>query len=694
VRRNWARTTTTGSAPTGVISRSNRRLLGVSAVVTIGALIMAACGSGSGTSGSSGANTTIPGQLSGTSAASGTSATSGSSGTPTTASGSKGATTTTTLPVGSVKGLYGALPPVGTPTKGGVITSSQLTGSTPNYIFPIVPGANASVYTVDEFINNLFLPLYDSPVGGTPTINYQLSLAPKPVFSNGGKTVTITMKQGYKWADGAPVDAKDVLFDIDLIQQAVKASAANWSAFTPGFFPQSLKSISSPSKYTIVMNLKKAYNPSFFLNDQIEDTIFPLPSTTWNVAAKGGPHLDYTKPANALKIYDYLSKAGSQVAGFGTNPLWKDVDGPFALSSFSATNSSYTFVPNPSYGGTPKPSISKFEVDTYTGITPLLTALKTGSLDIGQIDFSQLGDVDGLRKSGYSVYGYPNLGWFGAFFNFKDKTDHFNSIISQLYVRQALAHLEDQPAYLSGIFKNAGVLAYGPVPSVPPTPYTPPDAVTGAYPYSPSAAVALLKAHGWTVKPNGQTVCGKAGSGPTACGAGIPAGTPFKFTWFYIPASETPSVGLESEAFASEAKEAAGINIQLESKQFNFIVSTYNDADPADAKYENDWGVENFGGYTDDIYPTQNSLFNTGGDYNQGGYSDPMADKLINASVFSTNPSAVTNEASYLTKSVPVLFMPNTDYVYAINNKVGGTANGFLGITQFALWPQYFYLNK
>jgi peptide/nickel transport system substrate-binding protein len=685
VRGNWGRTHAAGTARVGARSRSTRRLLGVSAVVTIGAMIMAACGSGSGNN-STGSNTTIPGQLSGTSAASGTS---GSS--PTTGSGS---TTPTTLPVGSVKGLYGALPAAGTPAKGGVITSSQITGSTPLDIFPIVASADASVYTVSEFINNLYLPLYDTPVGGTPTINYALSLAPKPVFSDGNKTVTITMKQGFKWSNGAPVDAQDVLFDIALIQQAVKASPANWSAFTPGFFPQSLKSISSPSKYTIVMHLKKAYNPSFFLNDQIEDTIFPLPATTWNVDSAGGAHLDWTNAANALKIYEYLSKAGTQVAGFGSNPLWKTVDGPVSLASFSATNSSYTFVPNPSYGGSPKAQFSKFEVETFTGITPLLTALKTGSLDIGGIDFSQLGEVNGLRKDGYSVYGYPNLGWFGAFFNFKDTTNHFNSIINQLYVRQALAHLEDQPGYLSGIFKNAGVLAYGPVPSVPPTPYTPKDAVTGAYPYDPAAAVSLLKAHGWTVKPNGQTVCGKAGSGPSDCGAGIPAGTPFKFTWFYIPASESPSVGLESEAFASEAKQAAGIDITLESKQFNFIVSTYNDADPADAKYTNDWGVINFGGYTDDVYPTQNSLFNTGGDYNQGGYSDPTADKLINASVVSTNPSAVTNEASYLTKSVPVLFMPNSDYVYAVSKKIGGPANAFLAITQFGLSPQYFYLNK
>ena len=41
------------------------------------------------------------------------------------------------------------------------------------------------------------------------------------------------------------------------------------------------------------MHLTQAYNPGFFLNNQLQDTnnVYPLPSTDWNVAAAGGPHL-------------------------------------------------------------------------------------------------------------------------------------------------------------------------------------------------------------------------------------------------------------------------------------------------------------------------------------------------------------------------------------------------------------------
>ena len=594
----------------------------------------------------------------------------------------------------AIAGLYGTLPAVGTPSTGGTITVGQLTGSTPTFIFPIIPGADASVYTAQEFMYNLFLPLFDGPVGDTPTVNYALSPGNKPVFSNGDKTITITMKPNFKWSNGQPVDANDVVFDVDLIQQAVKESAANWSAYTPGFFPQDLVSITAPSKFTVVMKLKKGNNPGFFLNNQLQGSVFPLPSTEWNVAAPGGPHLNYAIPANAKKIYDYLAKEGAAVASFGTNPLWQDVDGPYKLTSFSATNSSYVFSANPNYGGSPKSSLSTIDVNTYTGITPQLNALQSGSLDVAGLDFSQLGQVNTLRSDGFSVFGYPNLGFFAAFINFKDATNHFGAIASQLYVRQAFADLQDQPAYLTGIFKSAGVLAYGPIPSVPPTPFTPADAVNTPYPYSPTNAVALLKSHGWNVVPNGQTTCAKAGTGAGECGAGIPKGTPFSFTWFYIPASETPSASLESEAFASEAKEAAGINITLESKTFNYIISNYDDANPADAKYTNDWGVINFGGFTDDYYPTTFSLFNTGGDYNLGDYDSPEANALINNSVYGSSASAVTTEASYLTKNLPTLFFPNSDLIFAVSNKIGGPAASFLSATQYTPFFQYWYLNK
>ena len=168
------------------------------------------------------------------------------------------------------------------------------------------------VYTSFEFQYDFWVPLYNGPDGQNQEIDYAVSVGKKPIFSDGNKTVTIPLNSNYKWSNGQPVDANDLVFDVDLIQAAVKETPANFSSFTPGLFPQNITSISAPSKYTVVIHLAKALNPDFFLNDELESegAIVPLPSTAWNIAAAGGPHLNYTIPANAKKIYDYLEKLG------------------------------------------------------------------------------------------------------------------------------------------------------------------------------------------------------------------------------------------------------------------------------------------------------------------------------------------------------------------------------------------------
>jgi peptide/nickel transport system substrate-binding protein len=598
---------------------------------------------------------------------------------------------------GSTKqpGLYGTLPAAGTATHGGSITFGQLSGNTPNYIFPVVPSGNASTINY-QWQELMWLPLYNNfPYGSAPgKIVDGLSMAQPASFSNGNKTVTIQLKKGYKWSNGKPVDAQDLLFDVALIKAAVAESAANWTGFTPGYFPQSLASISAMGPYTVVMHLKRAFNPGFFLHNQLANNIYLLPSRSWNVTSASGPHLDWTVPGNAKKIYDYLTKAGGQLGTYATNPLWKIADGPFALSSFSPVTSSWTLKANPSYAGSPKPYIQSLQGVTYTGITPMLNAMRTGTLDVGTLDFSQLASVPGLKSQGYNAFGLPSFGWAGVIWNFKDTTGHFDKIIAQLYFRQVMAMLVNQPAIVQGIFHGAAGVAYGPIPPVPKSPYVPPTAVNPPYPYNPAKAVATLKAHGWHVVPNGTTTCANAGSGANQCGAGIPAGTPIKFDWYTQTAAAGPYVPLTDEAITSEAKQAAGINVVLHQKTFNYIASNLNDADPSVAKFTNQWAVENFSGYVDNGYPTQNAIFNTGGSFNSGAYIDPKMDALIKASVFGSDPNAVIKEADYEARMVPALFEPNYDLLWAVSKRVGGDPASYLSLTQYGLWPQFWWVNK
>jgi peptide/nickel transport system substrate-binding protein len=593
--------------------------------------------------------------------------------------------------------VNGSLPPVGTAVKGGDITVGQITGQTPSDIFPMVPSATCSTQTF-QLVNSLYQPLYQGPAGARPTVNYADSVAKPPVYTNNDKTVTIAIKPGQKWSDGTPVDANDVVFFIDILKAGLKQSAANWCQYSPGTFPDNVKSVSTKGADTVVLHLTKSVNPNWFTLNNLQDTaagVFPLPATDWNIAAAGGKHLNYKNPANATKIFTYLNKQGSSLATFASNPLWKVVDGPFSLKDFSTTNSSYDLVPNKSYGQPDKAKSSEVSFQTFTSSTAMLNALESGSLDIGNLDSgTQLGAIPRLKSDGYSVFGSPGWGWFGGIINYKDTTDHFNKLIVQPYIKAALAGLIDQKSILSGVYHGWAVPAFSPVPSAPTSPFVPSSVAQATYPYNPAKSVKLLKAHGWKVVPGGQTVCAKAGTAKNECGAGIPAGTPFKFVWANVPETTASTGVLESEVFSSEAKKAAGINIDLTTKTFNFLISNYNDVNPAAKKYTNDWAVNNYGGVDTDYYPTQYGLETPGAGLNDGDYNDPTANKLMKLSIASNSQKAIINEVKYFGKNYPVFYMPVQDWIMAISKKVGGPTDSFLEMPYQVYPMQDFYTVK
>ena len=100
--------------------------------------------------------------------------------------------------------------------------------------------------------------------------------------------------------------------------------------------------------------------------------------------------------------------------------------------------------------------------------------MRAKGIDIGYIPSIDVKQANIVKSSGYNVFGYPDYGFEYVTYNFLDKTGHFNSVINQLYFRQAFAHLEDENGYIKAFFGGAGGPAYGPVPSVPKEPPTPP----------------------------------------------------------------------------------------------------------------------------------------------------------------------------------------------------------------------------
>src|SRR6266567_4076423 len=345
---------------------------------------------------------------------------------------------------GNIKpsGAFGVVPAQSGTPHAGTISIAEPPGATPTWIMPITPGANSSVYTAYSFQYQMWRPLYWYPNGSQVKENKPLSLANEPIWSNGDKTVTVTLKQ-WKWSDGTPVTSKDAEFWIDIIKAAVKENPSNWGNYTPKLgIPDQLSSVSTPSASTLVLNLKTAVNPIWFVEDSLAGDI-PLPAHVWAKASANGPILDFTQPANAKKIYDFLAAQSKAVTTYASNPLWKVVDGPFNLTSFNNTSGAFTMSPSPAYSGPRTSKPSKIEAVPFTSDTAEFNAVKAKNIDVGYLPFNDIPQVNGIKKN-YSVFGYPAFGFNYVTYNFKDKTGNFDKIISQLYIRQAFAHLEDE----------------------------------------------------------------------------------------------------------------------------------------------------------------------------------------------------------------------------------------------------------
>ena len=602
-------------------------------------------------------------------------------------SSSKSPTSTTKVTSGYA---YGSIPAAATTVvPGGKLTIAEDPGADPNWIFPLTPAANSSVYDINQFQYLSWRSLYWSPKGSQVAWDYSRSMTDTaPTVSADGKTFTIKLNGKYTWSDGTKVSAQDVLFWFDLYKAAVKESAANMGNYTPGQFPDNVTAATVVDSQTISFTFKTVLNPAWVLGTEFAQ-IVPLPSTTWAKASANGPQLDYTKPANAKAIYDYLAAQSKSLSTYGSNPIWQDVDGPYKIKTYNTSTGAASFVANTAYTGEGKPNIAEVDLLSYTSQAAEFNDLLAGKLDFGYVNSASFPQLPKLKAKGYNTYGLPDFGFNYIYFNFKDATGDLGSIFNQDYVRQAFAHLQDQSAEIQGIFHGAAAPAYTSVGAAPTSPYTPANALTNPYPFSVSTASSLLTNNGWKVVPHGTTTCVKPGTAAGECGAGIKAGDALTFPLIY--ANSSPAIEQLVTSYASALKEV-GINAQLKSDTFNNVVS--EESVVSTPKNDNNWGMADFGGFTNSIYPSTDNLFNTGGSYNQGGYSNPTLDTLINNSINSTNPNALQAELAAVGNDIPGIFQPTEDRIYAWSPKLSGSPDSFAAATQFNINPEDWYFTK
>ena len=587
-----------------------------------------------------------------------------------------------------------------TPSTSGAATPTTATwaeppSATPNFIFPFYPGALCSVDNVEQFQFLMYRPLYWFGQGATAAEDPSLSVGQTPTYS--GNTVTVNLKS-YKWANGEAVTAQDVLFFMNIYH----AEKANFCGYVPNLFPDNVTNVTA-SGQTVTFTFNHAYNDHWILYNEFSQ-ITPLP-IAWDITAAGGSpgsggcsSAAYgAGDAACTKVYTFLSNsagynannpnaANNSLSTYATNPLWQIVDGPWKLKSFNA-DGQVTFVPNPTYSGPVKPTLKSFTELPYTSDSAEFNALVGGNLSVGYVPVQDItkgttspttAGPNNPRLSNYNLGALYTFGINYFPYNFSSTGDNgvAGKIFSQLYIRQAMQSLVDQPLYIKKIFKGYAVPTYGPVPVLPPNSYASSFEKSNPYPYNPAKAKSLLADNGWKVVPNGTDTCVKAGTAKGDCGAGIPAGTPLKF-------NEQVSTGVEStieEVTAEKASWAtAGINVTISQASFDTVIGNAV-ACPNGCS----WELQNWGGgwtFAPDYYPSGEDLFSLGAVADYGDYNDATNQTLIEATD-DTNVS-LTKWENYLAKQLPDVWQPNQAYVLTeANKKLSGVfpQNVFTGI--------------
>jgi peptide/nickel transport system substrate-binding protein len=598
------------------------------------------------------------------------------------------------LPGISGAGMYGSLPAASGSEHTGTIKIAELSGSAINYILPIPTSATGNIYNDYYFDYLMYRPLYYFVNGTSISEDKSLSLANDPTWSDNDRTVTVTLKPNFKWSNGKQVTSQDVLFWYDEMQAAVKESPANYAYYTPGQgLTGQVSSVDTPNASTVVFHLNAKVNPTWFWEDEL-GVIEPMPSS-WAVDQVGGPTLDFTNPANAKKIYDYLNTASKSLGTYMSNQMWQTVDGPYHLTAYNSTSYDFSMAPNAEYGG-PHASagISPIQATFYTTDEAEYNALKAGDVDLGWVPTDDVPEANSVSST-YKLWGYPGFGWQGIILNFADKTGDFNKIIGQTYIRQDLQRLIDQNGIVKAYMHGAGAPSYGISGAYPASPFSPADAISSQLTYNPTAAASDLKAHGWTIVPNGTSYCSSPGTGSSECGAGIAKGTQLAWNLVY---STTPAINQEMDTSFASVAASLGIKITLKGDSFADVTSEENNV--AAPSNSNKWAMSDFGGFTNSTYPTTQGLFNTGGSFNMGTFNSSTLNSLVDQSISSSDPSAVKNELSYVSTALPVLFQPNGDWdgndegLMAINKAISGDPSSFADYSQYQLTPEFWYFTK
>lgn len=562
---------------------------------------------------------------------------------------------------------------------GGSVTYAEDPDAPPNWIMPIVTPSHLQAYNTSN-VALLYPTLYIfQPKASGMVLDTTDSPADPPVYSNGNKEVTITLKP-WSWSNGQPVTSRDIEFWYNL----VKVEKSSWGNYSPGDIPDNVTSFKIVNSHTFRMTLSKAFNPSWYTANQLT-LIALMPQAAWDKTSASGAVGNYDQtPSGAKAVFNYLVSQADDVSTYATNPLWKVVAGPFEISSWTNTGQ-VTFVPNPKYSGSNKVRMSKLVEVPFTSEQAEFLALRSGSVDYGYLPAEDIPEEAAIKGEGYKIE--PWWGWEITYLQYNYNNKQAGPMFDQLYIRQAMQYAVNQPLIAKAVWGGAAVPDYGPIPVLPKSQFLSKGETDNPYPYNPAKAKKLLAGHGWK-DLHGVETCENPGSGAAECGAGIKKGA--KLSFRMLSESGSPETTAQDD-YLKSAFAKVGISLAVDEEPLDSVLAA---TIPCKTGQDNcNWQISYFGtqgSWNFPPFPSGDQPFLSGSSGNLGSYDSAEADKLIEATLTSGSLAHVYAYETYMAKNLPVLWMPNPAFqISAIRDNLKNVVqNPLLTFT-----PQSWYLS-
>jgi peptide/nickel transport system substrate-binding protein len=344
-------------------------------------------------------------------------------------------------------------------TRGGTLVFGRAIES--QFLDPTQTAQNADIWISLNIYDTLIQPAADG-------VNLQPGLASAWKVSEDGKTVTLTLRPGLKFADGSPLLPSDVKWSLDRAR-----SKADGGEFA--FLLSSIGGIDTEGADTIILHM--AHPDPVILQALATFNAGIMPEKLF-MATPGATLLDKSK-------------------AFADHPVGS---GPFTMQSWQR-NTEMVLTRNPYYwkqgiDGKALPYLDSVKFVIIPDDATRILKLKAGELDIAEfVPYSRVAELKADPKLDMVLFPAAQVNYFGL----NDRPtlkDGSKNPLGDVRVRQALNYATDKDALIQVVSYGTGTPERSFMPMSTPLAYGPEP----LYPYDIAKAKKLLTDAGY---PNG-----------------------------------------------------------------------------------------------------------------------------------------------------------------------------------------------